>query len=96
MNEHMITLKHSNGTIVQADLVVQMDPVNLPLQMQVQGDIPVDIYQVVTIGWLTPVPLRSDYIVDQADNVQYSMFSTVFPGHDGLQFQVSKYSGSTP
>jgi len=91
-----ITLKHADGTVVKADLPVHLDNVNLPLELQVQGGVPVDIYEVFTLGWMAPIPDRTDYLVDQATNTKYSMFSTVFPGHDGLQFRVSKYSGITP
>ncbi len=91
-----VTLKHENGTIVKRHLPVTMDPVNLDWQMQVQGLVPVDIYAVETVGWSSPVPRRSDYLVDEKTGVQYSMYSTVFTGLNSLQFQVTKYSGTTP
>ena len=90
------TLMHADGTIVKTDLPMHLDNVNLSLELQVQGGVPVDVYEAYTLGWLSPVPIRTDYFVDQATNTKYSMFSTVFPGHDGLQFRVSKYSGTTP
>jgi hypothetical protein len=92
----LVTLKTASGSTRQADLAVHMDNINLPLELQAQGAIPVDVYEVYTMGWLTAIPNRTDYLVDQATNTKYSMFSTVFHGHDGLQFRVSKYSGSTP
>ena len=93
---NIVTIKHSDGTVVAKDLPLQMDPANLPWTMQVQGLIPTDIYDCESIGWSTPVPQRSDYIVDQATGTKYSMFSTVFSGINSLQFQASKYSGTTP
>lgn len=96
LNPMLVTLKTSAGATRQADLPVHTDNVNLPLELQAQGAIPVDVYDVYSLGWLTPVPNRTDYLIDQATNTKYSMFSTVFQGHDGLQFRVSKYSGSTP
>lgn len=95
-NPMMVTLKHANGTVVKADLPVHMDNVNLPMELQAQSTIPVDVYEVFTMGWMEPVPIRSDYLVDQATQAKYSMFSTVFTGHDGLQFRASKPLGTTP
>ncbi len=90
---NMVVITDSAGTPKNTKpLPLQMDPVNKPWDMQVQGLVPVDIYQCSTIGWASPVPVRSDYIVDQ-NGVKYSMFSTVFVGQNNLQFQVTKYSG---
>jgi hypothetical protein len=91
-----MTLQHENGTVVKQHLPVTLDPVNLDWQMQQQGLTPVDIYACETIGWAQPVPLRSDYLVDEKTGTKYSMYSTVFVGINTLQFQVSKYSGTTP
>ena len=91
-----MTLTRSNGTIVQQHLPVTLDPVNLPWNMEVGGTIAVDIFDCETVGWATPVPLRSDYFVDEKTGARYSMFTTVFTGINSLQFQVSKPSGGTP
>lgn len=93
---NVMTLTHENGTIVKQHLPVQLDPVNLDWQMQAQGLVPTDIYDCETVGWSQPVPLRSDYLVDEKDGTRYSMFSTVFKGINTLQFRVTKYSGVTP
>lgn len=77
-------------------LPLTMDPVNLAWDMQVQGLVPVDVYDCESVGWSSPVPDRSDYIVDQATGTKYSMFSTVFVGQNSIQFQAAKYSGVTP
>lgn len=91
-----VTIKHSDGTVVAQHQPVQLDPVNLDWQMRVQGMIPIDIFDCETIGWTSPVPLRSDYLVDEVTGAKYSMFSTVFVGINTLQFRVSKPSGATP
>lgn len=96
-NTHTVTVRQSNptnGQILGQHLPVQMDPVNLDWQMQV--DIPVDVFDCETIGWTQPVPARSDYLIDETTGAQYSMFSTVFVGQNCLQFRVSKPSGRTP
>lgn len=89
---NIVKITDSAGNVKAQNLPLQMDPINKAWDMQVQGLIPTDIYQCVTCGWASPVPVRSDYIVDQ-NNVKYSMFSTVFVGQNNLQFQVTKYSG---
>ncbi len=92
----VITLKHADGEIVAQHLPIQLETVNLDWQMQVQGMIPVDVFDVFTIGWTTPQPIRTDYLVDEATGTKYSMFSTVFVATTTLQFRVSRYSGATP
>ena len=93
---NVVKITDSSGTVRAQNLPLTMDPVNMAWDMQVQGLIPTDIYQCESIGWASPVPNRSDYIVDQATGTKYSMFSTVFIGQNSLQFQVTKYSGVTP
>lgn len=93
---HTVTLKHADGTVFAQGLPVTMDPKALDnWQMQVQSTIPVYLFDVETIGWTTPLPVYSDYLVDQ-NGVKYSMFSQVFLGLNTLQFTVSKVSGVTP
>lgn len=94
---HKVTIKHADGTVVnQKPLPVTMDPVNLDnWQMQAQGMIPTYLYDVETVGWSKPVPLYSDYLVDQK-GMKYSMYSHVFEGQNTLQFRISKVSGTTP
>lgn len=94
---NMIKITDSAGNSKTPDaLPLTMDPVNNAWQMQVQGMTPVNIYDCESVGWSSPVPARTDYIVDQATGTKYSMFSTVFVGQNSIQFQVSKYSGVTP
>lgn len=92
----LMTLKHSDGTVLAQHLPCQVDTVNLPWNLEGQGMIPTDQFDIFSIGWTSPVPLRSDYLVDETTGVKYSMFSTVFQGVNTLQFRVTKYSGTTP
>ena len=92
---HVVSVEHANGTVVATGLPVQLDPVNLPIELQASGMVPTDTYDCETIGWMSPVPARTDYLVDQ-NGVKYSMFSTVFSGINSLQFRVTKYTGTTP
>lgn len=93
---NVMTLKTSSGTVRAQHLRCQLDTVNLPFNMENGGLIPTDWYDVFSIGWTTPVPARSDYLVDESTNVAYSVFSVIFQGMNTLQFRVTKYSGVTP
>jgi hypothetical protein len=85
-----------NGTTIAQGLPVTMDPVSLDnWQMQTQGMIPTRLYDVETVGWITPKPAYSDYLIDQK-GVRYSMYTDVFAGQNTLQFRVAKHSGTTP
>lgn len=93
---NVMTLQHADGTVVAQHLHCQLDNVNLPWNMEVNGMIPTDQYDLFSIGWTSPIPLRSDYFVDEATGTKYSMFSIVFQGAGTLQMRVTKYSGVTP
>ena len=91
-----MSLLNEDGTLRAANLFCQLDTVNLPWNQEVGGLNPTDWYDLYSLGWTTPVPVRGDYFLDQATGVRYSMFSTVFAGPDTLQLRVSQYSGATP
>lgn len=88
-----MTLTHSDGTVVATGLLVQLDTVNLPLNLEVQGMTPTDWYDLYSVGWDTPVPLRSDYFVDENTGTKYSMFSEVFVSLGTVQCRVTKFTG---
>ena len=48
---HIMTLMHTDGTIVARDLSCQLDTVNLPWNMEVAGLIPTDQYDLYSNGW---------------------------------------------
>jgi len=91
----LMTLQR-NGTVIAQHLPCQVDTVNLPYNMEAQGLIPTDWFDVYSIGWTSPVPQRGDYLVDEATTAKYSVFSTIFQGINTLQFRVSRPSGATP
>lgn len=95
-HNYTMSLAHSDGTVYATNLPVQLDTVNLPLNMEVQGLIPIDWYDLYSIGWNSPIPVRGDYFIDQATSTKYSMFSTVFVGTNTVQLRLTKYSGVTP
>lgn len=93
---NLMTLTHSDGTVAAQHLPCQLDTVNLPWNMEAGGLIPTDQYDLFSDGWTSPVPLRSDYFVDEVTGAKYQVFSEVFAGVGTLQMRVTKYSGSTP
>jgi hypothetical protein len=91
-----MTLKHIDNTVVVTHKKCQLDTVNLPWNMEVGGTDPTDWYDLYTIGWKSPKPIRGDYFVDEKTGVEYSVFSTVFEATNSLQLRVTQYSGKTP
>lgn len=93
---NIMTLQHSDGTVVATGLVCQLDTVNIPLNMEPQGPIPTDWYDLYSVQWASPLPLRSDYFVDEATGTKYSVFGNVSVYTDHIEVRVSRYSGVTP
>ncbi len=91
-----MTLMRSNGEIIAQHLDVQKDNVNMPWNMEVNSTIPTDWYDLYSLGWISPVPCRSDYFVDEATGVKYSVFGIPAVYIDHLEVRVSCYSGVTP
>ncbi len=91
-----MTLTDSSGNVRASGLLCQLDTVNLPWNLEAQSLVPTDWFDLYSIGWISPLPNRGDYFVDQTSGTKYSMFSTVFVGPDTVQVRVSKYSGVTP
>lgn len=91
-----MTLMRSNGEIIAEHLPVQQDSVNNPWNMEVNGTIPTDWIDFYSLGWTTPVPKRTDYLVDEKTGVKYSVFATQGPYFDHLEFRCTQYGGETP
>lgn len=95
-------LTDESGNLKAQNLLVQLDRVNLLWNAEVTGLVPDDWYDLYSIGWSSPVPVRGDFFVvtvaSPIDTVgtKYQMFSTVFEGPDTLQLRVVRYSGVTP
>lgn len=91
-----MTLKHSDGMVVKQHLSCQLDTVNIPFNMEGQGMIPTDWYDLYSLGWTSPVPLRSDYFVDEATGVKYSVFGNPATYTNHIEVRISRYSGAMP
>lgn len=91
-----MTLEHSNGTVVARDLTCQLDTVNIPLNMEGQGLIPTDWFDLFSLGWTSPIPGRGDYFVDQATGTKYSVFGEPGVYFDHIECRLTKYAGTTP
>lgn len=98
---HTMTLKHSDEGIVQAGLAVQLDTVNIPLNLEVGGLVATDWYDLYSIGWTIPVPLRSDYFVVELPvgeaGQKYSVFGNPKGRYtDHIEVRLSRSLGTTP
>jgi hypothetical protein len=93
---NLMTLKHSDGTQVKQHLPCQMDTVNIPMNMEDQGMIPTDWYDLYSLGWISPVPVRGDVFVDETTNNKYSVFGNPAVYTDHLEVRVSIPLGDTP
>lgn len=89
------TLTDSQGNPA-VNLPVQVDTVNVPIELEVQGTIPVDYFEFYSLGWVTPVPIRGNYFVDQATGAKYTVCGrpAVYSSH--LEMRVSLPLGVTP
>lgn len=92
----LMTLTDSTGTVIAYNLACQLDTVNIPLNMEVQGLIPTDWYDLYSLYWTNPVPTRSNYFVDQATGTKYSVFGLLAVYIDHLECRITRYSGVTP
>lgn len=93
---NIMTLQQANGTPIQANLPCQLDTTNIPWNMENQGLIPTDWYDLYSIGWTSPVPQRGQYFVDQRTGTKYSVFGNPAVYVDHLEVRISRYSGVTP
>ena len=77
-------------------LACQLDTFNIPIMLEVQGAIPVDYFDVYSIGWTSPVPQRGQYLVDLNTGAQYSVYGRTAVYQDHLEVRVSLPLGVTP
>lgn len=92
----IMRLTDSAGTTIASNLPVQLDIFNYPWNQEVQGMIPTDWFDLYSVNWVTPVPARSNYFVDQATGTKYSVFSVIAVYVDHLECRITRYSGVTP
>lgn len=97
-----MSLFNATGTLRASGLLCQVDTVNLPWNLEAQGMIPDDWYDIYSMFWTSPVPVRTDYLVVTSASpidivgTKYQVFSTIFEGPDTLQMRCTRYSGVTP
>jgi hypothetical protein len=90
----MMTLTDINGNEIAQNLPCQIDIVNLPWNMEVQGMIPTDWFDIYSRFWITPVPARGNYFVDQTTETKYQVFSVTAVYIDHLEVRCSRYSNT--
>jgi len=66
----IMTLTDIDGNVIATDLPTQVDTVNMPWNMEVQGMVPTDWFDVYSRYWIDPVPARGNYFVDQNSKEQ--------------------------
>jgi hypothetical protein len=63
--------------------------------MEVQGMVPTDWFDIYSRFWITPVPARGNYFVDQSDSkIKYQVFSSANVYIDHLEIRCTRYSGA--
>ena len=89
-------LTDSAGNVIAQNLLVQLDTVNIPWNLEAQSLVPTDWYDLFSVNWTSPVPARGYYFVDQSTGTKYSVFGLPAVYVDHLEVRVTKYSGTTP
>lgn len=89
-------LTDASGNVIASNLPVQLDIFNYPLNLEAQGLTPTDWYDLYSVNWVSPVPSRSNYFVDQSTGTKYSVFSVIAVYVDHLECRITKYTGATP
>lgn len=90
-----MTLTRS-GAVLATNLPCQVDTVSIPIDLMGRSDIPVDLYELYSLGWNTPAPQRGDYFTNQASGAVYQVFGNPYIADGTVQCRVTKYLGSTP
>lgn len=94
-DEYKIMTQQRNGANLVVNIPCRLYPVSIPIEMMVQGGIPVDIYDLYT-DWLTLTILRSDYFIDQATSLKYSVYGKAQTYTSHAWCRVSIPTGVTP
>ena len=95
MSEYKIMTQQRAGANLVQHIPCRLYPVSIPIELQVQGNTPVDFYDLYT-DWLTLSVQRSDYFIDEATNAQYSVYGKpqVYTSH--IWCRVSQPTGVVP
>lgn len=87
-------LTDSSGAVIAQHLPVQLDTVNIPLNMEAQGLVPTDWFDLFSLNWTTPVPTRSNYFIDESTGTKYSVFGLPAVYVDHLECRITRYTGA--
>ena len=91
-----MTLKRTGVGTLASDLPMQIDTMSIPIELLGRADIPVDLYDLYSLGWDTPTPQRSDYLTDQASGITYQVYGNPYIADGTVQLRATKYLGVTP
>jgi hypothetical protein len=92
----IMQLTATDGTVIASNLPCQIDTVNIPINMEVQQDVPTDWFDLFSVNWTSPVPIRGNYFVDQATGAKYAVFGRAAVYIDHLEVRVALPLGATP
>lgn len=85
------------GQIIASHLPCRMDPVNIPLELMGQRNIPADLWDLRVLNRMTPLPVRGDYFIDEADGVTaYAVYGHVDAKVNRVSCRVTRPAGVTP
>jgi hypothetical protein len=92
----LMQLTDNTGVVLAENIPCVLDTVNIPLNMEVQGMVPTDWYDLYSDNWTLDKPARTNYFIDQATGTKYSIFGNPALYGDHLECRVTRYSGTTP
>lgn len=91
-----MTLKRGTTTLA-SNLPCQVDVFSIPIELMGRADIPVDLYDIYSLGWDSPAPQRSDYFIDEAPGgLTYQVYGNPYVADGTVQLRATKYLGVTP
>lgn len=94
----LFTLTDNTGTVLASNIRAALDPVNIPLNLEVQGNIPTDWFDLYSDNWppSLALPVRGNYFIDQATQAKYSVFGRTIPYPDHIEVRIALPLGVTP
>jgi hypothetical protein len=94
-DEYKIMTQQRAGVNLVQHIPCRLYPVSIPIDLMVQGSIPVDIFDLYT-DYITLTIQRSDYFIDEATNAKYSVYGRPQAYTSHLWCRVTIPTGVTP
>ena len=94
-DEYKIMAQQRGGTNLVQHIPCRLYPVSIPIELMVQGGLPVKIYDLYT-DWITLTIVLSDYFIDEVSGLKYSVYGEPQPYTSHLWCRVTRPTGVTP